>query len=70
MIVCDGILYHTNISYLGDVVLLLVDPLKLRSDIFDGLHRQRYSGHLGRDRTVESIKRLFHLPGLSSDVAR
>ncbi|CAC5369122.1 unnamed protein product [Mytilus coruscus] len=48
--------------------LVLVVPKELRVKIMRELHNNRIAGHLGRDRTLESIRRRFYWPGMSSDV--
>lgn len=34
------------------------------------LHNKRVVGHLGRDKTLGSIRKRFYWPGMSSDVER
>lgn len=48
----------------------LVLPSKLTYEIFEQLHKQRIAGHLGRDKTIASIKKRFYWPNLTSDVKR
>ena len=43
-------------------------PKELRTKIMTELHNSRISGHLGRDRTLQSIKHRFYWPGMSSDM--
>ncbi|XP_060568984.1 uncharacterized protein LOC132727472 [Ruditapes philippinarum] len=50
--------------------LRLVLPQKLRTDVFNHLHTNRIAGHLGRDRTIASIKKRFYWPNFTSDIKR
>jgi hypothetical protein len=45
-------------------------PQKLRTDVFNHLHTNRIAGHLGRDRTIASIKKRFYWPNFTSDIKR
>lgn len=66
--IVNDILYK-KYEKLGESSLVLVVPKELRNKIMKELHNSRISGHLGRDRTLESVKRRFYWPGMSSDVA-
>lgn len=69
LILIDNLLYYKwNTSH--NEVLLLVAPREVRSVIFQQLHENRTAGHLGRERTLRSIKRRVYWPGMSSDVRR
>jgi hypothetical protein len=67
--IVNEILYK-QYEKLGETSLVLVVPKELRTKIMKELHNSRISGHLGRDRTffLESIRRRFYWPGMSSDV--
>lgn len=52
------------------VHLLLVSPQIIRKRIFEELHCQTYSGHLGRNRVCKSVKERFYWTGIDSDVGR
>ena len=67
--VLDNILYFKWKASENEV-LLLVAPKEIRSLIFHQLHENRTAGHLGRERTLRSIKRRVFWPGMSSDVKR
>ena len=54
---------------IGDQRLQLLTPREIRDIIFIHLHEQRYAGHLGRDRTLAAIKKIFYWPGMGEDVA-
>ena len=54
--VLDNILYYKWKASENEV-LLLVAPREIRSLIFHQLHENRTAGHLGRERTLRSIKR-------------
>lgn len=47
----------------------LVAPYKVKSEILKPLHDSRVSGHLGRDKTLDSVKRRFFWPGMTTDVS-
>lgn len=66
LIVKDNLLWreHENAS------LRLVLPKNLRNEVFEQLHSHRIAGHLGRDRTIASIKKRFYWPNFSSDIKR
>ena len=50
--------------------LIFVTPESIRHEIFTHLHNNRISGHFGRDRTTELIKRRFYWPNMSESVQR
>ena len=54
----DNILYYKWKTSENEV-LLLVAPREIRSLIFHQLHENRTAGHLGRERTLRSIKRIL-----------
>ena len=66
----DGLLYRQTENDQGAKFLQLLAPREIRDKIFFHLHEQRYAGHLGRDRTIEAIKKRFYWPGMAVDVAR
>lgn len=69
LIIIDNLLYYKwNTS--DNEVLLLIAPSEIRYVIFQQLHENRTAGHLGRERTLRSIKRRVYWPGMSSDVRR
>ncbi|CAC5392160.1 unnamed protein product [Mytilus coruscus] len=49
---------------------LLVAPYEVKSEILKQLHDSRVAGHLGRDKTLDSVKRRFFWPGMTTDVSR
>ncbi|CAG2249684.1 Retrovirus-related Pol polyprotein from transposon 17.6 [Mytilus edulis] len=49
--------------------IVLSSPKEVRSEIFKELHCKRTAGHLGRDKTLQSVKRRFFWPGMSKDIA-
>ena len=55
----DGLLYLKWINRQGCTTYQLVAPDVIKKTIFDNLHSNLTAGHLGRDRTLESIKRCF-----------
>jgi len=61
----DNLLWRT-----GENGLRLVLPSTLRSEIFQQLHESRLAGHLGRDKTIASIKKRFYWPNYCSDIRR
>ena len=69
----DGILYIrwvTEISAEGYIILQLVAPHSLRSLIFKQLHNSHIAGHMGREKTLMSVRRRFYWPGMSADIRR
>ena len=68
--VVNNILYYKWKMPNNREVLLLVAPREIRSTILQQLHNNRTAGHLGRERTLRSIKRRVYWPGMSSDVKR
>lgn len=48
----------------------LLAPREIQECIFQHLHTQRYAGHLGRDRTLNAIKKRFYWPAMDIDIAR
>ena len=67
--VLDNILYFKWKASENEV-LLLVAPRDISSLIFHQLHENRTAGHLGRERTLRSIKRRVYWPSMSSDIKR
>ena len=65
----NGILYYQFLTETGEVKLVLVAPREIREKIFHELHENRTAGHMGRDKTIDSVKRRFYWPGMSSDIA-
>lgn len=54
---------------------LWIKKLVAPNKVFKGghyaiLHNAKTSGHLGRDRTLHSIRNRFYWPGMTDDVAR
>lgn len=66
----DDILYYRWISIVIAESLLLAAPRNIISKIFHELHATSTAGHLGRERTLKSIKRRVFWPRRSSDVKR
>ncbi|MES9884898.1 MAG: reverse transcriptase domain-containing protein [Sedimenticola sp.] len=67
----DDVLYFRSVSHPNnDTRHVLVAPSKLKTVIFERLHCSRVAGHLGRDKTISSIKRRFFWAGMSSDIRR
>ena len=64
----DGLLYRQTENDQGGKIFTFVSTK--RDKILLQLQEQRYAGHLGRDRTIEAIKKRFYWPGMAVDVAR
>ncbi|MCG8096512.1 MAG: DDE-type integrase/transposase/recombinase [Candidatus Thiodiazotropha endolucinida] len=64
------LLYREWVDSLGCTIYQLVTPDVIQKVIFDHLHSHVTAGHLGRDRTLESIRRRFYWPGVREDVER
>ena len=56
----NGLIYRKRIDNQGCTTYQLVAPDVIKKTIFDNLHSNLTAGHLGRDRTLESIKRRFY----------
>ena len=65
----EGVLFKKYIKH-DQIFYALVTPEILRKDIFKELHANRTSGHFGRDKTVEMIKRRFYWPNITDSVNR
>ena len=65
----QGILYK-EYTTADQTYLTLVTPASIRREIFEHLHTNRISGHFGRDKTTEMIKRRFYWPNISDTVQR
>lgn len=63
--IVNNILYRKWEKDSKEVVLQLVAPKSLRREIMCILHNNRTSGHLGREKTMQSIKSRFYWPGMS-----
>ena len=66
----DGILYRVSDNETGNKIFQLVAPNEIQETVFQHLHAQRYAGHLGRDRTLNAIKRRFYWPCMDNEIAR
>jgi len=70
LIVQNSILYYLYEAGNSEMTMLLVAPFEVRSKILEHLHDSRIGGHLGRDKTLASVKRRFFWPGMTSDVSQ
>lgn len=68
--IIDNILYRKWEKDNKEVILQLVAPKSIRREIMYQLHNNRTSGHLGREKTMQSIKNRFYWPGMSDDIGR
>lgn len=66
--IVNNILYRKWEKDNKKVVLQLVAPKSLRREIMCILHNNRTSGHLGREKTMQSIQSRFYWPGMSDDI--
>jgi len=64
----NGILYRRIDNKLGQNIRQLVAPQVIRDHIFEQLHNSRISGHFGRDKTLENVKRRFYWTGMTEAV--
>lgn len=49
--------------------IVLVAPKEIRNKCLYELHQNRTAEHLGRDKTLDSVKRRFYWHGISKDIA-
>lgn len=68
LIVQNNILYYLYEAENSEMTMLLVAPFEVRSKNLEHLHDSRIGGHLGRYKTLASVKRRFFWPGMTSDV--
>ena len=66
----NQLLYRKWIDKMGREIFQLVAPTEIRSRIFSELHGQKYSGHLGRDRTTSAVRNRFYWPNMGKDLKR
>ena len=66
----NGILYRNWKDSKGSTIFQLLAPESIKKIVFTNLHSKPTSGNLGRDRTLEYIKRYFYWPGMKADVER
>jgi hypothetical protein len=57
-----GLLYH------GSSRLYVPNDLALRTRLMVECHDTPLSGHLGKDKTIEQVKRRFYWPGMDADI--
>ena len=50
------------------ITMQLVAPHEIMKQIFDHVHSSKTGGHLGINRTVDSVRRRFYWPGCKSDI--
>ncbi len=62
--VVGGALYHS-----GDRLYIPAD-LPLRTRLMHECHDTPLAGHVGKDKTIEQVKRRFYWPGMDSDITR
>lgn len=68
--IVEGLLYLSSMEIPSEKeTLLLVAPASVKEKVMAMLHDGRTSGHLGRDRTLASVKRHVYWPGMAEDVA-
>ena len=66
----EGILYRQKQAQgEGGTIDQVVVPQQLRKGIFQQVHASRAGGHLGDNRTTDSIRRRFYWPRIKSDVS-
>lgn len=66
----DRVLYKIFEKEPHRLLYQYVAPKEIRDYIFKQLHCKDVSGHFGRDRTLEMIKRRFYWPNMSDSVKR
>ena len=65
----NGILYkNSEKDPQGNTIFQIVAPQIIRDKVLESLHNSRLSGHLGRDKTYEAVRRRFYWPGMANDV--
>ena len=65
----QGVLYRTNQDSVSKLwITQLVVPESMRSEFFFQLHGSILGGHLGRTRTIESVRRKFYWPRYHADL--
>ena len=68
--VLNNILYYLFECENGDMNVLLIAPSEIRKQIMQHLHNARTAGHLGRDKTINSVKKRFFWSGMTSDISQ
>ena len=66
----SGLFYRRWQDAQGHTVYQLIAPEKIKKTVFENLHSHLTAGHLGRDRTLDSIKRRFYWPRVREDIER
>ena len=67
----NGVLYREcEKDAVGNAVSQIVAPKCIQKEIMHQLHNTRYSGHMGRDKTLSSVRKRFYWPGVTNDVKR
>jgi hypothetical protein len=70
-VIKNNVLYREWVSISSPTnALLLVTPAPMRKGIMYQLHNLHTAGHLGCDKTLNSIRQRFYRPGMISDVER
>ncbi len=64
----NGVLCYNWIDVMGQKSTRLVVPRTLRREVIRCCHDPTYSGHQGKQRTLDRVKSGFHWFGLSADV--
>lgn len=70
LVMRDGVLCIKDSNETQQETYRIVAPENIRREILLQLHDSKTSGHLGRDRTTELVRKRFYWPGLSEDVRR
>ena len=65
-----GLLYRRWETSEDGCVMQLLAPQKIRSEIFKQLHSSRLGGHLGRRRTLGTVRSRFFWPLIKRDIVR
>ena len=69
----DGLLYRkkeSNNSGRHTTIFQLVAPQEVREQAFKHLHSSKTGGHLGINRTLDSVRLRFYWPGCKTDIRR
>jgi len=72
MLVIENELLYRKVTKEGceSVLYQLVVPGTLRKQVLNLLHNNRTAAHLGKNKTLESVKQRFYWPGVTGDVIR
>ena len=65
----EKMLYHLNITEMGDSVTQIVVPTNSRRKLFEVAYQRPLTAHLGKNKTLKKLKAHIYWQGIGPDIA-